>query len=612
MTPQELLNANGIKLESAAPGRYYATCPKCSRDRSKAHQNNKVLGVTIEDDGGVRWGCNHCGWTGPEKGTGKSNGQGGEFAATYDYPGFQKVRYPKGHEPRFRIRHRDGNGWKWGAGGADTNVLYRRSEIDEAISLGHIILVVEGEKDVDCSWSIAIPATCNSQGASEPDKKPKWKPAHSEQLRGADIVVIPDHDPAGYAHAEATCKFSLGIAKRVRKLALARHWPECPRGGDLSDWLAADHTREQLDELIEAAADWTPQPEQAEAQGNEPRPIIQSSAEFVTGFVPPEYVLVGLLQRRFFYSFTALTGHGKTAIMLVLAACVALGKPFAGKVTKKTRVLYLAAENADDARMRWIALAQRMDFDLDTIEVYFVEGRFTLSKSLNLLRAEAEKRGGEFGLVIVDTGPTFFEGKEENENKQLGDHARLLRSLIDNIPGGPCVVAACHPIKNAGPDDLLPRGGGAFLNETDGNLTCWKTDSAVEMHWQGKFRGPDFAPMNFLIQTVTHQDLKDSDRRLIPTVIAEHIGEQAKEEIAAAARVNENRVLQLLNDNPALTLATLATAMGWILHSGEPNKMKAKRIIEELKRAKLVKETRAGRYQITSEGKKALKGEVEE
>jgi hypothetical protein len=71
-------------------------------------------------------------------------------------------------------------------------------------------------------------------------------------------------------------------------------------------------------------------------------------------------------------------------------------------------VLYLAAENADDVRMRWIALAQCMDFDLDTIEVYFVEGRFKLSKSLKLLRAEANKRGGEFGLVIVDTGPTFF------------------------------------------------------------------------------------------------------------------------------------------------------------------------------------------------------------
>jgi hypothetical protein len=342
------------------------------------------------------------------------------------------------------------------------------------------------------------------------------------------------------------------------------------------------------------------------------RPIIKSSAEFVAGFVPPEYVVVGLLQRRFFYSLTAPTGHGKTAIMLILAASIALGTLFAGKETKRNRVLYLAAENADDVRMRWIALAQRMGFDIDTIEVYFVEGRFKLSKSLNLLRAEASKRGGEFGSVIVDTGPTFFEGKEENENKQLGDHARLLRSLIGAIPGRPCIVAACHPIKNAGPDDLLPLGGGAFLNETDGNLTCWKTDSAVELHWQGKFRGPDFAPMNFLIKTVTHQDLKDRDGRLIPTVIAEHISEQAKEDIAAAARQNEIDVLKLINQNPSLTLSTIATSMGWKLHSGEPNKMRASRIVKELVRAKLIKETRTGRWKITPEGKKALSGEAED
>src|SRR3954451_8002695 len=30
--------------------------------------------------------------------------------------------------------------------------------------------------------------------------------AYSESLRGADLVVIPDHDDAGYAHASATAK----------------------------------------------------------------------------------------------------------------------------------------------------------------------------------------------------------------------------------------------------------------------------------------------------------------------------------------------------------------------------------------------------------------------
>src|SRR5262249_24568628 len=158
------------------------------------------------------------------------NGQGDEFIATYDYIGFQKVRYPKGHEPRFRIRHREGNGWKWGAGGADTNVLYRKDEVDEAIALGREIAVVEGEKDADNLWAIGIPATCNAHGASELGKRPKWTKAHSEQLRGAKIIVFNDNDAAGYAHADATCSLSLGVAERVRRLDLAPHWPNMPKG----------------------------------------------------------------------------------------------------------------------------------------------------------------------------------------------------------------------------------------------------------------------------------------------------------------------------------------------------------------------------------------------
>jgi hypothetical protein len=216
-TVAELLAKYSIKLESTAPGRHYTTCPNCSARPSRAHQKSKCLGVTIEADG-ARWGCNHCGWTGPEKGSGNGHDHRASIEATYDYTGFQKVRYPKGHQPRFAVRRSDGRGgFIWGAGNADTNVLYHRAEIDEAIALGHTILVVEGEKDVENAWRIGLPATCNSQGASEPDKKPKWKVEHSEQLRGADIVVIPDHDPAGYAHAAATCRLSLGIAKRVRR-----------------------------------------------------------------------------------------------------------------------------------------------------------------------------------------------------------------------------------------------------------------------------------------------------------------------------------------------------------------------------------------------------------
>jgi hypothetical protein len=72
---QDVLLGHGIRLSSYAAGRYYATCPECSPRRSAAHRNAQCLGVTIEADV-VRFGCNHCGWTGPQKGNGKGNGAG--------------------------------------------------------------------------------------------------------------------------------------------------------------------------------------------------------------------------------------------------------------------------------------------------------------------------------------------------------------------------------------------------------------------------------------------------------------------------------------------------------------------------------------------------------
>ena len=142
----------------------------------------------------------------------------------------------------------------------NTKILYRADEVAEAIEAGRTICVAEGEKDCDNLWRIGIPATCNAHGASDDSKKPKWYVAHSEQLRGADLIVLNDNDAPGYAHADTVCKLSLGIAKRVRRLDLKVDWPDIPPKGDVSDWLAVggEHTAEKLKALIEAAPDYVP------------------------------------------------------------------------------------------------------------------------------------------------------------------------------------------------------------------------------------------------------------------------------------------------------------------------------------------------------------------
>jgi hypothetical protein len=53
------------------------------------------------------------------------------------------------------------------------------------------------------------------------------------------------------------------------------------------------------------------------------RPALLSKAQFLSGFVPPDYLIEGVLQRRFLYALTASTGHGKTALALLIAQMVA-------------------------------------------------------------------------------------------------------------------------------------------------------------------------------------------------------------------------------------------------------------------------------------------------
>lgn len=355
-------------------------------------------------------------------------------------------------------------------------------------------------------------------------------------------------------------------------------------------------------------ADFQPHDEKLKgdrAKPNGKRRLLVSSKEFVSGFVPPDYLVDGILQRRFCYSMTGPTGGGKSAIALLLSAQAARGLSFGDHEVAKARVLYLAGENPDDIRMRWIAMADAIGFDLGLIDVHFVEGPMPLAKIVAVATREAQELGG-VDLVNVDTSAAYFDGDNENDNVQMLKHARALRELT-KLPGGPTVLAACHPTKNAGPDNLLPRGGGAFLNEMDGNLTCRKSDSIVDLHWQGKFRGCDFEPISFQLSTVTSDQLKDSKGRHIPTVMAKPLSEKPRTDLEASARRDEDALLVLMLQAPGGSMASMAEALGWLSAKSKPQKSRVFRGLEKLKTSKLVHSVR-GSWVLTDAGRKEAKG----
>lgn len=108
------------------------------------------------------------------------------------------------------------------------------------------VFLVEGEKDVLALRAQGLVATCNPMGAG------KWRRVAAEAQRllaGRSLVVLPDNDVPGRSHAEDAVRILGGRARSIRRLDL----PDLPPGGDVSDWLAAGHTADELRGLAAAA-----------------------------------------------------------------------------------------------------------------------------------------------------------------------------------------------------------------------------------------------------------------------------------------------------------------------------------------------------------------------
>jgi hypothetical protein len=156
----------------------------------------------------------------------------------------------------------------------------------------------------------------------------------------------------------------------------------------------------------------------------------------------------------------------------------------------------------------------------------------------------------------------------------------------------------------------LPRGGGAFLNELDGNLTLHSPSQGeiTELHWCGKIRGPDFSPLGYRLRQVP-TNLFDEKRRPEMTIVAEPMSEEAVADATKQATANEDVVLRSLRDNPAWTFAEIARNAGWIDGDDRPERWRVQRALSSLADDKLVIQKRKrGPWTLTDKGEDALKG----
>lgn len=251
------------------------------------------------------------------------------FKATYDYCDadgvlrYQVVRMvPSDTDPKpFRQRRPDGaGGWTWGLGNV-APLPYRLPQWKDS----PFVAVCEGERDVATLERIGVPATTNSGGATH------FRPELVQHFTGKRVVIFPDNDEKGRTHAMQVAALLVPVAASVKIVEL----PDLPLKGDVTDWVNAGGTKEQLQELAKKAQFWTPEYQFGEVVPDENDQYIRTLSQVINecgGFdpfwnlveqegVPTPWTkltedLGGGMRKGEVYVIGANQGSGKTSIAL--------------------------------------------------------------------------------------------------------------------------------------------------------------------------------------------------------------------------------------------------------------------------------------------------------
>ncbi|MGO4459356.1 DUF927 domain-containing protein [Streptomyces sp. M-16] len=172
---------------------------------------------------------------------------------------------------RFATSYPDGKNPYPGRKLGDWLGLYNLPLVAAAIKDGRTIHVTEGEGDADAVIAAGGVGTSHSNGAGS------WSSQHTEQLRGAHVVVVADNDLVGYRHAAQVADELDGVAASVRVVRAAVD----ADGADATDHLQAGHTLDDFEDvdaltlegaLAEPAAPApAPAPEKSPAKKAEPK-----------------------------------------------------------------------------------------------------------------------------------------------------------------------------------------------------------------------------------------------------------------------------------------------------------------------------------------------------
>ncbi|MBF6162994.1 toprim domain-containing protein [Nocardia cyriacigeorgica] len=145
----------------------------------------------------------------------------------------READFTGGRDKQFHQRRWDPQSGRMVAGGFEP-LPYQLPQVLATIADGGVIYICEGEKDVAAAESAGLTATTNAGGAMV------WSAEHAKWLKGAHtVVIVADHDTAGYRRAERVMGTLAGLVGRVRVVQAAT-------GKDLHDHLQCGHEIAEL------------------------------------------------------------------------------------------------------------------------------------------------------------------------------------------------------------------------------------------------------------------------------------------------------------------------------------------------------------------------------
>lgn len=387
---------------------------------------------------------------------------------------YQNVRRQTGSEKTFIARQpTPGGDWVWNLNGVP-RVIYRLREVRAAIAEGRPIVYVEGEKDADRLWSLGHAATTHALGAKA------FRPEYADQLAGAIVVLLPDHDQPGYEMAWTAYQAISKTAESVRVVQVAGMPPKA----DFSDYADA------IGDDAAAAFLMFNDPHRPDGDGPYLRTITPETLAHLASGRPddepdPEPDL-GLIYTRFsditeepikwvwqdylaagkFHLLAGTQGDGKSTLATDIAACLSSGKTLPNNARAPIcRVGFLVSEDgvADTVLPRLRMHGANLDnvFAIEGVRTPDGKQLVSLGQHLPQLRQfiEAER----IDVLFVDALSDFMPGIKQNDN---GEVRSILAPLVElGKETGCAVLGIVHLAKGgSGVKRAIERilGSGAF------------------------------------------------------------------------------------------------------------------------------------------------------